>query len=171
MDYKYIEQLLERYWQCQTSVEEERILRDFFSQKEVPAHLQRYCALFAFEKNEEELHLGADFDRKILNRIEEPVVKARRNTIRFRLTPFYRAAAIVAVVLCLGLAAQHSFQNDTKQPGVSYNYAGYQDTYSDPQVALDQVSSALKTVSHGLRESGLHNVDSALVDGGNDDKM
>lgn len=171
MDYKYIEQLLERYWQCQTSVEEERILRDFFSQKEVPAHLQRYCALFAFEKDEEEFHLGADFDRKILNQIEEPVVKARRNSIRFRLSPFYRAAAIVAVVLCLGLAAQHSFQNDTKQPGVSYNYAGYQDTYSDPQVALDQVSSALKTVSHGLRESGLHNVDSALVDGGNDDKM
>ena len=34
MDYKYIEQLLERYWQCQTSVEEERILRDFFGQEE-----------------------------------------------------------------------------------------------------------------------------------------
>ena len=25
MDYKYIEQLLERYWQCETSLEEEGI--------------------------------------------------------------------------------------------------------------------------------------------------
>ena len=38
MDYKDIEQLLERYWQCETSVEEESVLRDFFSREDVPAH-------------------------------------------------------------------------------------------------------------------------------------
>ena len=27
MDYKYIKQLLERYWNCETSLEEEDILR------------------------------------------------------------------------------------------------------------------------------------------------
>ena len=32
MDYKYIEQLLERYWKCETTLEEEEILRMFFSQ-------------------------------------------------------------------------------------------------------------------------------------------
>ena len=32
MDYKYIEQLLERYWQGETSLQEEAILRSFFSQ-------------------------------------------------------------------------------------------------------------------------------------------
>ena len=42
MDYKYIEQLLERYWQCETSLEEESELRSFFSEEEVPAHLLRY---------------------------------------------------------------------------------------------------------------------------------
>lgn len=42
MDYKDIEQLLERYWQCETSVEEESVLRDFFTKEEVPAHLLRY---------------------------------------------------------------------------------------------------------------------------------
>ena len=36
MDYKYIEQLLENYWNCETSTEEEQILRSFFSQKDVP---------------------------------------------------------------------------------------------------------------------------------------
>lgn len=36
MDYKYINQLLERYWRCETSLEEEDILRSFFSQKDVP---------------------------------------------------------------------------------------------------------------------------------------
>ena len=36
MDYKYIKQLLERYWKCETSLEEEEILRTFFSQKDIP---------------------------------------------------------------------------------------------------------------------------------------
>ena len=42
MDYKYIEQLLERYWQCETSLEEESELRAFFSEGEIPAHLLQY---------------------------------------------------------------------------------------------------------------------------------
>ena len=36
MDYKYINQLLERYWECKTTLEEEQILRSFFSQLCVP---------------------------------------------------------------------------------------------------------------------------------------
>ena len=46
MDYKYIEQLLERYWDCETTNEEESILRTFFSQKDVPARLLKYRSLF-----------------------------------------------------------------------------------------------------------------------------
>ena len=42
MDYKYIEQLLEKYWNCQTSLEEEHILRTFFAQKDIPESLKVY---------------------------------------------------------------------------------------------------------------------------------
>ena len=52
MDYKDIEQLLERYWQCETSVEEESVLRDFFTEEEVPAHLLRYKNLFAYKSSQ-----------------------------------------------------------------------------------------------------------------------
>ena len=33
MDYNDIERLLERYWRCETSVEEEARLRDFFTRE------------------------------------------------------------------------------------------------------------------------------------------
>lgn len=46
MDYKYINQLLDRYWKGETSLEEEEILRAFFSQDELPAELKPYQALF-----------------------------------------------------------------------------------------------------------------------------
>jgi hypothetical protein len=42
MDYKYINQLLERYWQCETTLQQEAMLRAFFSQDDVPAELQQY---------------------------------------------------------------------------------------------------------------------------------
>ena len=42
MDYKYINQLLERYWTGETSLEEEQILRAFFSQANVPDELKQY---------------------------------------------------------------------------------------------------------------------------------
>ena len=52
MDYKYIKQLLERYWRCETSLEEEEILRTFFSQKDVPGELASYKSLFEYEQSE-----------------------------------------------------------------------------------------------------------------------
>ena len=55
MDYKDIEQLLERYWQCETSVEEEATLRDFFAKEEVPAHLLRYKNLFVYQQVQQEV--------------------------------------------------------------------------------------------------------------------
>ena len=37
MDYKYISQLLERYWNVETTLEEEEILKAFFRQDNVVA--------------------------------------------------------------------------------------------------------------------------------------
>ena len=42
MDYKYISQLLERYWNAETTREEEEILKAVFRQDNVPADLLRY---------------------------------------------------------------------------------------------------------------------------------
>ena len=50
MDCKYIEQLLERYWQCETSLEEEAQLRAFFNGSDVPEHLLRYKDLFVSQQ-------------------------------------------------------------------------------------------------------------------------
>ena len=160
MDYKYIEQLLERYWQCETTVAEERILREFFSQDDVPAALSAYRDLFRYEADEQQTALGSDFDRRVLEQIEEPVVRLQRNTWQRRLMPFVRAAAVVAVVAGVGFAAQRAFTVSEDQNVVSYNYDAYKDTYTDPQVAYEQMSDALKLVSDGLRQAGITPQDS-----------
>lgn len=115
MDYKYIEQLLDRYWNCETSLEEEHILRAFFAQKDVPVRLLPYRELFVAQQLQAEEHLDADFDQRILaltegeqEKTEQNKVAAKRITRTYRLTPFFQAAASVAVVLCIGMAVQQA---------------------------------------------------------------
>ena len=107
MDYKYIEQLLERYWECETTLQEEAILRAFFSQPEmpeVPEDIRKYQALFVCETQKEEA-LGEDFDARILEMTGEAPV-AKTVSLKSRLMPLFKAAAIVAIILTLGNAAQ-----------------------------------------------------------------
>lgn len=105
MDYKYIEQLLERYWAAETTLEEEGILRTFFSQKDIPAEMMPYRDLFAYETTESENHhLGEDFDARILAMIQEEApatVKAREISMRQRFMPLFKAAAVVAIILTI----------------------------------------------------------------------
>ena len=134
MDYKYIEQLLERYWKCETSLEEEEILRTFFSQKDVPAPLLPYKDLFSYELEEKKQSvLGDDFDDRMLQLIDEPKpVKARTITLTQRLMPLFKAAAMVAIILTLGNAAQVAFNQEDEPAAV----AGYQHPTEGISVAM-----------------------------------
>lgn len=115
MDYKYIEQLLERYWNCQTSLEEEAILKAFFSQSDVPAELAKYKPLFAYAATEPAIDsLGNDFDERMMDLVDETEpVKAKIVPFRQKLAPLFKAAAVVAIILTLGNASQMAFDGET----------------------------------------------------------
>ncbi len=109
MDSKQIEQLLERYWQCETTLEEEARLRDFFCSGDVPPHLARYKVLFAYQRVQQGECLDSGFDARMLAKVGMPVVKARRMTLASRFMPLLKAAAAVALVMAIGGVVQHSF--------------------------------------------------------------
>lgn len=142
MDYKYIEQLLERYWKCETSLEEEEILRAFFSQKDIPVTLLPYKSLFTYGQKEKETEiLGNDFDRKILATIGDDIqVKARVMTIRQRLMPLFKAAAVVAIILTIGNAVQVPFSESSTIPAT--NMTEFIRPIEEPSVAkADSIKS------------------------------
>ena len=151
MDYKYINQLLERYWRCETSVEEESILRAFFRQEVIPAELKRYKSLFAYAGQETEQNvLDDDFDRKLLASIEkiEPV-KARIITMPQRLKPLFKAAAVVAIMLTLGNAVQVSFTRQQKDPISSYDGYYKPELQKGTSVAMDD-SAKVDTIQQSM---------------------
>ena len=108
LNYEYIEQLLEKYWQCLTTLEEEAILREFFAQENIPAELLQYRPLFVYQNKEKSVDaLGSDFDERMLQMIEEEkTVKARTINIRERLKPLFRAAAVIAILITVSTAVE-----------------------------------------------------------------
>lgn len=112
MDYKYILQLLDRFWKAETTLEEEDILHIFFSQADIPAELEQYRPYFDYARRQEaEGHLDSDFDARMLALVGEDTIKmSRSQRIRSRMMPLLRAVAIVAVVLSIGTVAQMPYR-------------------------------------------------------------
>ena len=103
----------------------------------MPAHLLRYKQLFAYQDVEKEKGLGDDFDTRILTRIERPVVKAQRLTMRTRFMPLFKAAAMIAVLFLMGTVMQHTMEGgDSDTVSV---HDEYQNSTTDPQVAYEPV--------------------------------
>jgi len=154
MDYKYIEQLLERYWNCETTLEEEKILRTFFSQKDIPVRLMPYRELFNYEQLEnKDDALGDDFDARMLALVNEPEpVKARVISLRQRLMPLFKAAAMVAIVLTLGNAAQVAFKDEGHQTAPA---TAFQKLSEGPSVAMGDSAKADTMKVVGVRTTML----------------
>ena len=106
MDTKKIELLLERYWEAETSLEEERTLREYFRGDDVAEELRQWKPFFEAQAREETL--GEDFDERLMGLIsdEAPVVKAKVVSLRDRLMPLFKAASVVAIILTVGGALQ-----------------------------------------------------------------
>ncbi len=154
MDYKYINQLLDRYWKCETSLEEEKILRAFFSQKDVPAELETYKELFIYEQNEKVTDvLDDDFDQKMMTLIDNNehiahLHKARFVTISNNLKPLFKAAAIVAIFLTLGNASQVAFNEEDE----FINTGTTEQLYKGASVAMGD-SAVIDSMQHSSIET------------------
>ena len=160
MDYKYINQLLERYWKGETSLEEEKILRTFFGQDDVPEDLLEFKDLFVYEQiQEQEEVLGEDFERKLESAIgNDEQAKTRVLSFTAKLKPLFKAAAIVAIVLTLGNAAQVSFNREPEVIGVQ----GNQITRIGASVALND-SASVDSVRQGKLQATSDNTSPIFI--------
>lgn len=157
MDYKYIEQLLGRYWTCETTLEEEAILHAFFAQQHLPAHLAKYRDFFVALSETAQPTLGENFDERMCKMVEEsqPVkVRARRISLSRRLMPLYRAVAVVAVVALTAPALWTAINNPKQEEGWDYNAAAYSDTNGNPQEAYDFLSDGMQTIKDLITVGG-----------------
>ena len=71
MNFRQIETLLEQYFSGETSLEDEKVLKEFFKGEDIPPHLQSLKTQFEFYSNESKNDfLDESFDKRILEMIE-----------------------------------------------------------------------------------------------------
>ena len=142
MNRERIHYLLEKYWNCETSVQEEKELQVLFSEGDVPEEFKQFVPLFTYIRDEQSVSLSDGFDERV-GSLPENEGEKHYITIRiFR--PLLRIAVSVLLVIGLGI----SFYFISKQD----NRPHFVETFQDPNAAMQQATFALEKLSHALQK-------------------
>ena len=139
MDYAMINELLNKYWLCETTLDEERELRRFFASDEVPAQLQAYKAWFAGKEEAELTLLDNRFDAMILNKIKP------KHRALFHVGKRYFIGIAASAALLISASLYVFNQTDWSSD------PSYQDTYQSPEEALNAAKVSLSFVSSEIK--------------------
>lgn len=135
MDSEHIEQLLEKYWNCQTTLEEEKLLEDYFASTPATEGQKEAAAMFLYFRQSRQKELeDRSFDTRVLRSLKKPSAQLRTfmfNTMRI-------AAGVVVLLLAVWLVRLEIRESD---PDI------YADTYNDPDRAFQETKKALMMIS------------------------
>ena len=137
MNEEELKRLIEKYYNGESTEEEERALRDFFRKGNIPEGYESEKLIFSYYTESAELsEPSIDFEARILAGIDASEIKKGSQKIRKYLLPLLSAAAGLLILI----GTYFFFINRTK-PG---------DTFSDPQIAYAETIKILKDVSSQL---------------------
>lgn len=141
MDSRRIDDLLQRYWACETSLEEEQQLCDYFQGSDIPEQHKEAAAMFRYFSSNKKKSIGEGFDNKVLQLThtakKTKVVPLVVNTMRI-------AAGIAVLVVAAYFVRKEVRQSDP---------VAMEDTYSDPKLAFEETKKALMMISKGFTQA------------------
>ena len=137
MDYRNIKALLEKYWNCETSLEEEKQLRMYFNNSEVHNDFKEFAPLFQYFKSQKDIRISDNFEKKIVKQIKSRKKAGRQHFLNI----YYKVAAAVILILFIVIIHQRFIAVREKATIV------VQDTFEDPEKALEEAKKALLLVS------------------------
>jgi len=153
MDYKEIEQLLENYWQANTTLQEEEKLRNYFCYGVVAEHLKQYKPLFQNVAESKSIAdnalLNEEFDQQMIAKIKNHEKSGWWQLLN---QPVKIAASII-IVFTVGWVVYWQSPRATVEDN---NHV----TISDPQQAYKETKKALLMISVNLNKGKKHAIES-----------
>jgi len=137
MDSKKIEELLQRYWDCETSLEEEQQLQEYFRSENVSDQWKDTAMLFHYFEQQKNKSVNPQFDRTVIDQLKKPKGKVT-NLVQ---TSLKIAAGVAVLVVAVFFVRQEIRKNDT---------VAMEDTFDDPKKALEETKKALLMISKGF---------------------
>jgi len=152
MDSKRIDLLLERYWNCVSTQEEEAEIKAYFnSNVEFPAHLKSTAPLFQYFTKEGEVKMpDKAFDEALLEKLkQQPKGKVKKLEQSFQ--NYMKVAAVIALVIATSFVFRMEVWQDDK-PELFL----VEDTFKTPEEAYAETKKALMLIAskmnHGKKE-------------------
>jgi hypothetical protein len=141
MEYHEIEEILNRYLEGESTLEEEAMLKEYFSQPGLPEEQREMQDLFRY-LNEARQESAPTFDvtANLNSLIEKEWQKETRN--RFRRIIAWAGSAAAVLILSVGI-----FQYINKPEAV------IKDTYKDPKLAYLETKRALMLISRTMNHN------------------
>ena len=140
--------LIEKYFDGETSLEEEQRLLEYFNAGKVADELKQYTPFFIYIKREKQNSLAEDFDEKLLQKLEEKPT-AKLLNMRQWMAPALKAAAIGTMLLAAYLFLKPGTAPTTQQHAI--NWDKYE--IKDEQLAYEETVKALRLVSSKLNRA------------------
>lgn len=141
MDYKRIDDLLDRYWKLELTDREEQELKDTLKQPSLPDKYKKAAMMFNCFQQERSAALGEEFDRQILEQINEPSKRKFKITIQW-------ARRMAAAIVLLAISVIFLMQLNKNRP----DKTAMQDTFADPESAYLETKKTLLMVSRRLNK-------------------
>jgi hypothetical protein len=139
MDYNNIRKLLDKYWEGESSLQEETQLRDFFAGNNVPEDLKSYQPLFQFFQMEQKKNLNGDFDERLIQQLES----SQNATAKVRNLPYYLMRVAAAGLLLFSIYFVNEQWNQAQYEAVASEEMTPEEVYAQTKQALLLVSSKL----------------------------
>ena len=144
MESSFIYKLIDKYWRCETSIEEEIQLQYFFRRKDIPEDLKQFQPLFAFKNSEKMKCLSPQFDEKLNKTIQSSLKQKNRYLTIKIFAPTLKWAVSAFLIITLGTSIYLIAEKRN-----SHYYA---ETYNDPDAATKYATFALDKLSEALNE-------------------
>ncbi len=142
-DLRQIEALIEKYYNGETSLEEERKLQWFFQTQHVPERLKPEAEMFRYYYLRKKNELAENLNKKLGDLIDK---QSQKRVFFSSARSFYWISGVAASVLILiGLWIGLNTNILNKQQA-------FQDTYDDPQLAYLETKKVLYMVSDKLNQ-------------------
>ena len=129
MELSKIEALLDQYFEGVTTLEEEQIIKEYFSNQQVAPHLEQYKLIFSYFEEERKLKI-----------IEKTAIKKK---------PLLQIISIAASVVVLLSVATFAYYDQPQQD---------LGTFDDPEIAFRETQKALNMLSGNVNK-GIRSVE------------
>ncbi|HMP98802.1 MAG TPA: hypothetical protein PKC24_03410 [Cyclobacteriaceae bacterium] len=141
MDFERIDRLLEKYWACETSLEEEQELKAFLKQANLPERYNEAASMFQYFHAQQKIESKASIETAAISRFKQQPKGAMRSM-------FYNisriAAGLIVIALATFLIREEYLKSDKPDPVL--------DSFNDPMVAFEETKKALQMISDNFNK-------------------